>query len=113
MFALMRQMMDVVMVMMTGRDGRWPALSRRWLAAHPCCAACGTKRGCVPHHIIPVSWDAAHELDETNLITLCGPHHLWIGHLGDFKSFNASVVADAALWIGKITARPYRPKEQP
>jgi 5-methylcytosine-specific restriction enzyme A len=91
------------------RSGAWPALERRWLASHPFCAACGGRSALQVHHKIPVSWDASLELVETNLITLCAPHHLLFGHLMDWKSRNPAVEADAAAWLAKIHARPYPP----
>lgn len=92
------------------RSGAWPALERRWLVAHPSCAACGGKSTLQVHHKIPVSWDPTQELVEGNLITLCAVHHFWFGHLGDWRSRNPSVVADAAAWLARIRARPYPPR---
>jgi 5-methylcytosine-specific restriction endonuclease McrA len=91
---------------LTGRSGRWPAVRRSFLAAHPACAVCGSRQGVVPHHVVPVHVDRSKELDPSNLITLCPPHHLWIGHLGRWSSWNPEVVADAATWRRKIEARP-------
>jgi hypothetical protein len=65
------------------------------------------------HHVLPVSWPrgVAHELDPSNLITLCGPEahhcHLMVGHLGDYHSRNPNVVNDAARMLAKIESRPY------
>ena len=60
------------------------------------------------HHIFPFHYCIALgrpdlELDERNLITLCGKnrdgvgenHRLWIGHLDNFQTSNLSVVPDA------------------
>jgi len=60
------------------------------------------------HHIFPFHYCVALgradlELDERNLITLCGKshsgsgenHHLWVGHLDNFQSSNLNVVHDA------------------
>jgi 5-methylcytosine-specific restriction protein A len=91
---------------LTGRSGLWPALRRAHLAKHPACAVCGTRRGVVPHHIAPVHVEPDRELSPFNLITLCPPHHLWVGHLGEWRSWNPEVRADAATWRRKIEARP-------
>ena len=56
------------------------------------------------------------ELDERNLITLCGKshdgigenHHLWIGHLDNFQSSNLSVVRDAKKTFFGIEADEIR-----
>lgn len=95
------------------RSSHWPAKRAEWLRAHPTCAACGGAEGLQVHHILPVSWPGGRELElsDSNLITLCTAKghncHLWIGHLGDFKSRNPDVRADAAAMLRKIKARPY------
>lgn len=85
------------------RSPQWPATRRHWLAAHPACAACGTKASPEVHHKRPFHLFPALELDPTNFITLCecGPYecHLKTGHLGNWKNFNAAVVPDAAALL--------------
>jgi hypothetical protein len=49
--------------------------------------------GTVVHHIVPIEFCFAVdrpdlETDSRNLLTLCRGHHLAIGHLGSFESFN-------------------------
>jgi 5-methylcytosine-specific restriction endonuclease McrA len=84
-----------------------------WLRAHPVCAGCGRQDHLQVHHILPVHWPngAAHELDEANFITLCenpvSHCHLWLGHLGDWKARNPTVVADADYCRRKIQSRPH------
>ena len=89
-----------------GRNSGWASLSRAYLAMRPDCAVCGAEEGVVPHHIIPVHVNAAFEMDVSNLIPLCPVHHLWWGHLGNWRSWNAAVRTDAAAWLEKIKARP-------
>ena len=64
------------------------------------------------HHIKPFHLNPALELDPINLATLCESKkdgvncHLWFGHLGNFKSFNVDVIADALFWFNKLKNRP-------
>ena len=80
---------------------------------HPECAVCdAVKRDNVAHHIKPVQWYPKLEMEPSNLITLCergklgANHHLFIGHLQDYRSYNEHVVEDAATWNERIKARP-------
>lgn len=47
------------------------------------------------------------ELDERNLMTLCDEtinnHHLLLGHLGDFQSYNPNVKTDVAGPLGHLS----------
>jgi hypothetical protein len=64
------------------------------------------------HHIRPFHLHPDLELEPSNLITLCEADkggvncHLFIGHLGNFKSFNVDVKADASYWREKFQTRP-------
>lgn len=94
-----------------GRAPGWSAVRAEHLRQYPECAACGSRRNCVPHHVVPVHVDPELELCETNLITLCEGDtmncHLWWGHLGSYRdSWNPDVREDAAWWREKIERRP-------
>ena len=89
------------------RSPQWPAFRRAFLAKYPACAVCGIHAGVVPHHCVPVHVSRSKELLEENLLTLCRPHHLLFGHLGDFRAWNAKVRDDAAAWNAKIRDRAY------
>ena len=58
-------------------NGAWPAIRRRFIAAHPLCEMC--RRGgrvtaaAEVHHIVPLSAGGTH--DESNLMALCKPCH--------------------------------------
>lgn len=84
------------------------------LKLHPQCAACGVTDACQAHHVIPYHYCEALgradlSSDPRNFITLCETekglpeqnHHLLLGHLGDFKEGNLSVVADAQRYHGE------------
>jgi 5-methylcytosine-specific restriction enzyme A len=98
-----------------GRSGHWPKVRAEHLEREPACAACGTQDHVQVHHVLPVSWPGGlyHECDAANLVTLCASPghncHLWIGHLGDFKSRNTMVRADAAAMLAKVKGRQYPP----
>ena len=84
------------------RASGWTKLSREWIGEHPDCAVCGTKSGCVPHHIFPVHKFPDRELDKRYLITLCPPHHLLIGHGMNWRLWNRHVVKDAKFFRNRI-----------
>lgn len=94
------------------RSGKWPAVRRAHLLSNPVCVMCGGKKKLEAHHIRPFHLHPELELDPSNLITLCENKadgvncHLLFGHLGNFKSFNANVEADAKAWNKKIKTRP-------
>ncbi len=88
---------------------KWEKLRRKHLKEHNRCAACDTRRNLEAHHIRPTQWYKELTLDPSNLITLCtkpANHHLFLGHLMDFKSWNPDVVEDAKVWREKIKNRP-------
>ena len=63
---------------------------------HPYCECCSIKpsfwgRGLDVHHMVPVHVDRSLAADPSNLITLCRLCHLWIGHFGNWKTWNADV----------------------
>jgi 5-methylcytosine-specific restriction endonuclease McrA len=81
------------------RSSKWPDLRKSFLKSHPECAACGSKEFLEVHHIKSFRLNPELELDPKNLITLCdkpGPdnHHMYIGHLGNFKQENPNVRTD-------------------
>jgi hypothetical protein len=94
------------------RSGSWPRVRAAHLAAHPACEVCGGVEKLEVHHRKPFHLDPALELDPANLITLCEANrggvncHLFVGHLGNFKAFNPTVVDDAATWQRKLKTRP-------
>ena len=95
----------------TKRSGEWPRVRDAHLAKFPNCAVCDGSKKVNVHHKKPFHLHPELELDPTNLITLCEGvgtwnHHLWVGHLGSFKSLNSTVEQDAKDWAEKITKRP-------
>lgn len=92
------------------RSPKWGATRKEHLKENPCCAVCGKKKSwklsIQVHHIVPFSVDPSKELEPTNLITLCGDHHLWVGHLGWFCSWNPNVEEDAESMFNRIANRP-------
>lgn len=92
------------------RSPRWREVRARHIALNPKCAVCGTKSKVLSpnsvHHRIPFHLNPEMELDEINLITLCPPHHLLLGHLMSFKSWNKDIEMDADYLYQKIMNRP-------
>jgi len=96
----------------TGRSPQWPKVRAAHLAAHPACAACGTREHLNVHHVYPVSWPGGKvvELLESNLLTLCeGPGrscHFTFGHAYNWRSFNPCVREDADRFLQRVRNRP-------
>lgn len=110
------------------RSVHWPRVEREFREANPACAACGSTEGVQVHHCFDFHEAVLLgrpdlELDPRNLITLCeGPlqHHLLIGHLDDFRSYNPAVREDvltfapldalsvrvSPIWRAKHDTRP-------
>lgn len=92
------------------RSPEWSRVRNEHATKYPCCAVCGKKkswkRSIQVHHIVPFSVNPALELEPSNLITLCGDHHLWVGHLGWFCSWNPNVEEDAKAMNERISNRP-------
>jgi 5-methylcytosine-specific restriction protein A len=92
------------------RSGKWPAVEKAHLKMFPTCAACGTRKLNVVHHIRPFHVEPHLELVDTNLLTLCESPahncHLIFGHLLCWSSWNVDAVADAAAYLEKLHDRP-------
>lgn len=94
------------------RSPRWARVRKEHLAREPACEACGRGTRLEVHHVVPFHLAPELELDPDNLMTLCDPPcHLWVGHLGDYKSWNADAREDAEGWLEKIRRRPYAPRD--
>ncbi len=81
------------------RSPEWPRVAHEHLAVEPACVVCGhTGVGLNVHHIRPFHLFPELELDPTNLITLCQvkgkDHHLLVGHLDNWASYNLNVRPD-------------------
>lgn len=88
------------------RSSKWSTVRKNHLKYNPTCAVCNTTNDIDVHHCIPFHKKPELELEESNLITLCTPHHYLVGHLMNWKSFNAEVRMDAQMWNSKIKNRP-------
>lgn len=93
-----------------GRSGSWPRIQKEFLKNNPHCAVCGCKSKLLSplnvHHCRPYHLHPELELDPTNLITLCRAHHLLVGHLMSWSSYNTDVRDDARMLAEKIRIRP-------
>jgi len=110
------------------RSGHWPTVQHHFVKDNPLCAVC--KRGhdevkLNVHHQIPFSYcielsRPELELEPENLVTLCVSgenHHLYIGHLDDFHSYNPDVQHDIKHYANKsklkiLNDRQWRLKKQ-
>jgi hypothetical protein len=107
------------------RSPQWSRVAREHLLREPRCMACGYRgKKLQVHHIKPFHLHPHLELDPQNLITLCEArgreHHLLLGHLDAWESYNENVRADArhfhrksaaqiradAHWLKKMQQRP-------
>jgi 5-methylcytosine-specific restriction endonuclease McrA len=87
------------------RSPLWSWVRDDYAKKYPKCAVC-QRREIEVHHIAPFHLFPERELDTNNLISLCRPHHELVGHLMDWKSWNANVRTDAMLWRQRILDRP-------
>lgn len=91
------------------RSSRWPQVEREHRLREPACVACGHKSKVQVHHIKPFHLHPDLELDPRNLITLCEArgrnHHLLLGHLGDWKSYNEHIRHDIKYYYRKTAAQ--------
>ena len=84
------------------RSPAWERVARTFLNGNTTCAACNrdnTQAKLEVHHMLPfhlcrLSQRPDLEFNPANLMTLCDIHHLYIGHLGDWQSFNETVRPD-------------------
>ncbi|GHO54524.1 HNH endonuclease [Ktedonobacter robiniae] len=102
------------------RSPEWPRVAHEHLSHEPACVVCGHRgKGLQVHHIKPFHLYPELELDPNNLITLCEikgrTHHLLIGHLDDWESYNKSVREDTKRYSNQsataIKANPTWRKE--
>lgn len=92
------------------RSPEWSRVRRQHLLGEPACVACGHKgKGLQVHHIKPFHLHPQLELDPRNLITLCEgrgrDHHLLLGHLNAWESYNEHVRDDARRFYRKTAAQ--------
>lgn len=87
------------------RSTHWESFEIAYRLKFPACAVCGGTDCVQVHHVMPFDFCKRVgrddlELDTRNLITLCNAagkrHHLLIGHLGSFLSYNSDLFRDVA-----------------
>ena len=98
---------DVLTSSAFSRSPHWPTVEKAHLVTQPNCVVCGKSHLVVPcnvHHRYPFHYVVALgrpdlELDHRNLHTICTEHdqqhHILVGHLDDYESFNPEL----ELWI--------------
>ena len=92
------------------RSSQWQRVRKEHLLREPACVVCGHKgRGIQVHHIKPFHLHPHLELDPRNLITLCEvrgrDHHLLLGHLNTWESYNEHIREDAKRFYRKTAAQ--------
>lgn len=91
------------------RSTLWPGVERAFLKQHPSCAVCESRVGLNVHHRVPFSYCIPLgrpdlEFDVRNLVTLCtrgSDHHLLLGHLDLFASYNPTLEEDIQTFTSK------------
>ncbi len=92
------------------RSSEWSRVAKEHRLREPACMACGYKgRKLQVHHIKPFHLHPQLELDPHNLITLCEArgreHHLLLGHLGAWESYNEHIREDVKRFYRKTAAQ--------
>ena len=111
-----RELTDKVIAEKHGieRSKHWPEAEKAFRAQHPHCQSCPETGHLNVHHKYPFHYVVGCErpdleLDPRNLMTLCvdpdQEHHLLLGHLDDFESFNPNVEVFAQTYAGKSAAQ--------
>ena len=89
------------------RSGHWHTVEEEFRSAHPTCETCSGDVNLQVHHRFDfheaiLLGRPDMELDPRNLITLCMDpdlqHHLLLGHLDDYRSYNPNVADDVATF---------------
>ena len=106
--------------LMVMRSPEWHKIEKEVLDTNPGCSVCGLTESCQVHHIFPFHYCVSLgrpdlELDKRNLTVLCetskskktDDHHLLVGHLDNFESFNSNVKQDELTYKG-LTAEQIR-----
>lgn len=89
------------------RSPKWRTVRNAFLRGKRC-AVCGGRRSLIAHHEVPFHIAPDLELVESNLVPLCEAKrfgincHLLIGHVGNWRRFNANCLADAAYWRERL-----------
>ncbi len=92
------------------RSPQWERVEKEHLRREPACVACGYRGHHLQvHHVKPFHLHPQLELDPNNLITLCTArgreHHLLLGHLDEWKSYNEHIRADVKHFYRKSAAQ--------
>ena len=87
------------------RSPLWRMVRKEYARKHPKCEATGSTKKLQVHHIKDFSTNPELELDENNLIMLTRPIHLYLAHLGSYRSINPDIVEDAKILLEKIKNR--------
>jgi 5-methylcytosine-specific restriction endonuclease McrA len=92
------------------RSSEWSRVAKEHRLREPVCMACGYKgKKLQVHHIKPFHLHPHLELDPHNLITLCEArgrdHHLLLGHLGAWDSYNEHIRDDVKRFYRKTAAQ--------
>ncbi len=92
------------------RSPQWQRVARENRRREPACVVCGYKgKKLQVHHIKPFHLHPHLELDLENLITLCEArgreHHLLLGHLDAWNSYNEHIRNDAKHFHRKTASQ--------
>ncbi len=92
------------------RSPEWHRVAKAHRLREPACMACGYKgKKLQVHHIKPFHLHPQLELDPHNLITLCEAkgrdHHLLLGHLDAWNSYNEHIRDDVRHFYRKSAAQ--------
>lgn len=98
------------MDLMLARSPLWLERAKIHIKVQPNCLVCHTTENLNVHHKYPYSYIIGLgrpdlELDERNLFTLCERHHLLIGHLNWFESYNPKLEYYISLCRGLLISQ--------
>ncbi len=88
------------------RSSMWSKVRKAFISVNSVCEVCGKKKGLEVHHKLPFHLYPELELDSGNLATLCRKHHLTIGHLEYWKSYNPQLEGTVIYFKALLRGRP-------
>jgi len=104
---------DILAKLQLRRSPKWPEVEKAFRAKYPQCASGVENAPLNVHHMFPFHYVVLCgrpdlELDPRNLMTLCTAedteHHVLVGHLDDYESYNPQVMEFVQTYKGKAAA---------
>lgn len=91
------------------RNPGWESFRREIIKGQPACEASGVAWELEVHHLLPVHLRPDLEMVRDNCMVLTRTLHFWLGHYGNWASYNPRARKEAATFLKRVLHRP-KPK---